>query len=77
MNESCLYEVIYKAVCMATYDITSFTSTFCCLDNAEYMAKKISVANDVFGDVNITNGLTGEIIATYNNGEKIYDQSED
>ena len=71
MNESGLYNVTYKAASMATNDVISLVSAFCYLDNAEYMAKKISVANDVFGDVSVIHGLTGKIIATYSKGEKI------
>ena len=67
-----LYEVVYEVLSMNGGDNARRASSFCLFRNAAYVAERLSLANDVVGEVNIINGLTGEIEATFDRGREIY-----
>lgn len=72
MYDFCLYEVSYYVSSFKGGSTLHRTATFCFFANAAYIAEKLSLANDVEGDVNIINAFTGELEATYNRGEQTY-----
>lgn len=63
-----LYQVNYTYLPIDSWDKISKTVYFASLKNAKYLAKELSKCFDVQGNVDIIDGLTGEVLCVYNGG---------
>ena len=70
------YEIYYKRansmIMNCDYELTKETTLMLNLDVALQCAALVSKCADVVGVVDVVDGTTGEIMATYNKGRAIY-----
>lgn len=72
MNKPTYFEVCGIAYSLKNFDERRFYYRYALFSNAVKMAKSLSDCDDVFTDVDIIDMTTGEVVATYKNGEQTY-----
>lgn len=70
------YTINYTYSPIDSWDNISKEVNFASLKNAQYLARELSKCCDVQGNVDIINGMTGEVVAIFKNGEKTYGVEE-
>ena len=65
-----LYQINYTYSQIDSWDNVSKTVYFASLKNAKYLAKELSKCFDVQGNVDIIDGLTGELLFVYSEGKE-------
>lgn len=72
MNEPTYFEVCGIAYSLEDRTEKRFYYRYLLLSNAIEMAKSLSDCGDVFADVDVIDMITGEVVASYKNGERTY-----
>lgn len=70
------YTISYTYSPMDSWDNVSVDVNFASLNNAKFVARQLSKCFDVVGNVDIINGLTGEVVAIYKEGKETYSTEE-